>query len=166
MLRERLDTVGTTYQETSIDISSFVNALQGEVLRIKQVWFEWTSDNGGAILGADVGANQGASGNAQLMTESNTTIQPFTNNAMIAKNNLYVHANATSDIDFIAQDSGLNPYDFEDGYIVPTDAIFLAVNQSADSFASNIRVSVLMECEIVRLSKQDLQAVLVAQTLG
>ena len=170
ILRDAVDTDGTTFTQTSLDISGFVNALNGEVLRIKQVFFEWTSDNGGAILGTDVSASgpDGASANAQLTSDSNTTIQPFTNVGMIAKNNIYAHVDSTESITNIYQDSGLNPYDFEDGYLVATDTLYLAVNQnsSPDNWASNIRVSVLMECEIVKLSLEDAQAVLVSQTLG
>ena len=55
-LRKEQDTNGTTFAEGSIDVSSFVNVLQGELLRVKQCWFSWTSDNGSSVQGADLGA--------------------------------------------------------------------------------------------------------------
>ena len=50
-------TTATGFQQAKIDISSFVNVLQGEVLRIKQIWFQWQDDSGGPIAAATVGAN-------------------------------------------------------------------------------------------------------------
>ena len=66
----------------------------------------------------------------------------------------------------ITNETSVNPVDFDDGYLVATDSIHLGVNQSADSFANNIRCSIMLECEIVKLSLTDAQAVLVSQTVG
>jgi len=165
-LRKEQDTDGTDYIEGSIDVSSFVNVLEGELLRIKQVWFSWTSDQGGPVLGADLGASKGCSAVACVNTEANTAIGGFTRNSLVAKNTLYAHTDSNTDIDFISNETSVNPVDFDDGYLVATDGIFLGVDQSADSWASNIRCSIMMECEIVKLSLTDAQAVLVSQTVG
>ena len=58
-----------------------------------------------------------------------------------------------------------NPKDLDDGYLVATDALHLNLNMG-DAFANDIRVYVMMECEIVKLSLSDAQAVLVSQTIG
>ena len=84
-------TTATGFQQAKIDISSFVNVLQGEVLRIKQIWFQWQDDSGGPIAAATVGANNGASADAQVTVESQTGRANFTNNAVIAKNTVYSH---------------------------------------------------------------------------
>ena len=169
-LRKEQDTNGTTYAEGSIDVSSFVNVLEGELLRVKQVWFSWTSDNGGPVAGTDVrasGAVQGASAVACVNTQSQTSIKGFTSNALMAKNTLYAHVDSTANIDMITNETSVNPVDYDDGYLVATDGIFLGINQSAvDTWASDIRCSIMLECEIVKLSLTDAQAVLVSQTVG
>ena len=169
-LRMERSTNGTAFAEVEMDISSFVNVLAGEVLRVKQVWFEWTSDDGGTINGTDVaasGAVAGASAFASLCSQSFTSVKGIVDNSTIAKNQIYVHIDATANIDFMHEDTGLNPVDFNDGFYVATDGIHLGVDQNtADSFANDIRISCLMECEIVKLSLSDAQAVLVSQTLG
>ena len=66
----------------------------------------------------------------------------------------------------ITNSTSVNPADLEDGFLVATDAIYLNIDQSADAFAANINASVMMECEIVKLSLSDAQAVLVSQTVG
>jgi len=169
-LRRETDTDGTTFNQTSVDVSSFVNVLNGELLRIKQIWFSWTSNNGGPINGTDVrasGAVQGASAVACVTTESQTALSGFSRSSLAAKNTLYVHVDATANIDMITNETSVNPVDFDDGYLVATDAIFLGVDQSSvDSFADDIRCSIMMECEMVKLSLTDAQAVLVSQTIG
>lgn len=169
-LRKEQDTNGTTFAEGSIDVSSFVNVMDGELLRIKQCWYSWTSDNGGSIAGTDVrasGAAQGASAIACVTTETQTAVSGFTRNSLVSKNQIYAHVDSTANIDMITNETSVNPVDFDDGYLIATDAIFLGVNQNGvDSWANDIRCSIMLECEIVKLSLSDAQAVLVSQTLG
>lgn len=159
-------TAGTGFQQQEIDVSSFVNVLQGEVIRVKQAWFEWNSDQGGPILSADVGANNGASADAQITVESMSTRANFTNNAVMAKNTVYTHCSGAGELDFYATEMGMNPTDYEDGFLVATDGIFIGISNSGDPFTADIRVSMKLECEIVKLSLSDAQAVLVSQTIG
>ena len=160
-------TDGATMQSTSTDVSSFVNVLDGELLRIKQIWWQWGSDGGGPVRGADLGASAGCSATASISTESRTTVGSMSSNDIVSQNTLYAHSDSGTNIDFIGNETSANPSDFDDGYLVATDAIFLNVNQgSGDTFANDIAVTAMMECEIVKLSLSDAQAVLVSQTVG
>jgi hypothetical protein len=169
-LRKTLTSDGATFAQDSLDISSFVNLTDGECVRIKNIWFEWTSDDFFTISGTDIaasGAAAGASISGQVTTDSKSTIHSFAATGMVAKNNLYAHIDATANIDFISQDTGLNPYDFQDGYIVATDSIYFGAKGSAvDTWANDLMMTVLLECETVKLSKDDATALLVGQTLG
>lgn len=166
-LRKVQDTNGATMATSSIDISSFVNVLEGELLRVKQIWWDWTSDNGGPVLGADVGgATKGSSAQASVSSESRTTVGSLENNSVLAKNTLFAATNSNTQIDFITDRTSVNPKDFDDGFLIATDAVHLNVNQSAEGFSNNVRVCIMMECEIVKLSLSDAQAVLVSQTVG
>jgi len=165
-LRDSVISDTTTFVSSSTDISSFVNPLEGELLKIKQIWWEWGTDGGGPILNADVGSNNGASAFASVSTESRSVVGSFTNNDIVSVNTLYVHGDSNGQIDMITNSTSVNPADLEDGFLVATDAVYLNIDQSADTFAANINASVMMECEIVKLSLSDAQAVLVSQTLG
>jgi len=169
-LRQYVTLDGATYNETTIDISSYVNVLDGHVLRVKRAWSEWTSDNGKPITGTDIaasGATAGASAAGQVTTETRTGIINFTNSNLMLKNQVYAHVDATANIDFLTEDEGLNPMDFENGYLVATEGLFFGIDSSdVDTWAANINFSVMLECEIVKLSLSDAQAVLVSQTLG
>ena len=160
------------FTQDSIDISSFVNLTQGECLRIRNIWFEWTDTDNQSLDGANVGANgtaKGVSCAGQVTTDSKTAVHSFGSTGMVAKNDIYAHIGASTDLDFVQQSTGLNPYDFEDGYIVATDAIYFGTimpDTAAYRFLTNINMTCLLECETVRLSKEDATALLVGQTLG
>ena len=165
-LRDKLATNGATFATTSIDISSFVNVLEGELLRIKQVWWDWSTDGGGPIVGADLGASKGCSALASISTESRTTTGDLSNNDIVSLNYIYAHSDSNTLIDMITNNTSVNPADYDDGYLVATDAIHLNVDESANTFANPVMAQCLMECEIVKLSLSDAQAVLVSQTVG
>lgn len=168
-LRQYVTMNGTTFNEQSLDISSFVNPLQGEVLRIKQSWTDWTEGSqpitGDAIHAA--GAAGGASAGGQVTTASRTGLINLTNNDLVTKSTLYAHVDATANVDYMQQQEGLNPVDFDDGYMVATDTLYFGINSNdTDTWAKNsvIAYSVMLECEVVKLSLADAQAVLVSQT--
>jgi len=165
-LRKTTTTDGATFTTSSIDVSSFIDVLNGELIRVKQVWWEWQSDAGGPILGADLGASKGCSAFASVSTESRTTVGSLGSTDIMAMNYIYAHTDAATDIDFIGSNDSINPKDFDDGFLVATDAIHVNTGNSADVFANDVRVTAMLECEIVKLSLSDAQAVLVSQTIG
>lgn len=165
-LRDSAETDGAaTFVTTSTDVSSFVNVLDGELLRVKQIWWQWGDDSGGPVKGADLGASKGCSAVASLSTETRTNVGGISSSNIISQNSLYAHSDSATLIDFISNETSANPKDLDDGYLVATDAIHLNVNMG-DAFANDVRVVVMMECEIVKLSLSDAQAVLVSQTVG
>ena len=165
-LSTQVDGGKDAFAQASIDISSFVNVLQGELLRVKQIWFQWGSDAGGPVLAADIGTSNSSSADVQVTVESHTDRANFTHNSVMAKNTIYTAVDASDDLVFYATEMGMNPTDYDDGYLVATDTIYLGLPYSGDPFANEIRCSIKLECEIVSLSLSDAQAVLVSQTIG
>jgi len=165
-LRDTISTDGANFQSSATDISSFVNVLEGEILRVKKIWWEWRSDDGSAILNSDVGVNNTSSAMASVSSESRTTVGAIRNSSVLSGNIIYVHGDSNGQIDMITNETSSNPADFDDGYLIATDALYLNVDQTVDSFAADVNVAVMMECEMVKLSLSDAQAVLVSQTVG
>ena len=140
-------------------------------MRINKCWFEWTSDDGGPIEVADVGADETCSAVAQLTTESQTGIQPLSNTSMIAKHQIYhttEDVSGTNLMSMIHEDNSMNPADFNDGFLVANDTIQFGVSASPSphTYAANIRCVVLLECEQVKMTASDAQAVLLSQAIG
>jgi hypothetical protein len=168
-LRKSVETNGSTYNSGNIDISAYVNPLEGEVLRVNKVWGEWASDNGGSILTSDVDATDGtASAMAQLTTVSQDSIKVMTNSSLFFKTQLYCsvdNASGTQLFTLMREDNAMNPTNFEEGFLVASDIIQVGVNctPAPQSFVSDIEFQVLIECERVKMSEKDAFAVLSAQ---
>jgi len=170
-LRKAVDTSAATHVTADIDISAYIDTLKGHVLRVNQVWFEWTSDNGGPITVADIGADHSVAAAAQLTTESQTTIQPLTNTSVLAKHQIYISTediSGTNIISMFHEDRVMNPADFDDGFLVANDTIQLGVNDLASPgvFTNPVRCSVMLECEQVKMTAKDAQAILLSQAIG
>jgi len=167
-IRQYIAMDGINFAQASIDVSSFVNVLDGEVLKIKRVWTDWTEGSapitGDAIAAS--GAAAGASAGGQVTTESRTGLINLSNTKLIAKNTLYAHIDATANIDYMQQQEGLNPLDFEDGKLVATDTLYFGIKSNdVDTWAKDITYTVMMECVIFKMSLSDAQAVLVSNSL-
>jgi len=171
-LRKAVDTNSTAFNSSNIDISAYIDTLKGHVLRINQVWWEWTSDDGGPIETADVHASDGTcSAVAQLTTESQDGVQPLSNTSMIAKHQIYHTVDNTSGtllMTMIHEDDSMNPADFNSGFLVANDTIQLGVSSSPSphTYANDIRAVVLLECEQVKMTAKDAQAILLSQAIG
>jgi len=165
-LTKAVNTSSQAYNQAELDISSFVNVLQGEVVRVKQAWFNFASDNGMPIQGADLGASKGCSATAAITVESHDARASFGHNSVMAGTAIYAHTDSNTDVDWLLIQSSMNPSDFEDGFLVATDAIYIQIAPGTDAFAADINCTMKLECEIVKLSLSDAQATLVSQTLG
>jgi hypothetical protein len=170
-LRKAVDTDGGTFASSDIDISAYIDTLKGNVLRVSKVWFEWTSDDGGPIETADVGADKTCSAVAQITTESQTGIQPLSNTSMVAKHQIYHttdNTSGTNNFIMIHEDTAMNPADFDDGFLVANDTIQLGLSQSPSphTYDNNIRCVIMLECEQVKMSASDAQAILLSQAIG
>jgi len=170
-LRKAAQTDGIAFNSADIDISAFIDTLEGKVLRVNQVWFEWTSDDGGPIESADIGTDETCSAVAQITTESQTGIVPLTNTSMMAKHQIYhttEDVSGTNLISMIHEDNSMNPADFNEGFLVANDTIQLGVSASPSphTYAADIRCTIVLECEKVKMTAGDAQAVLLSQALG
>jgi hypothetical protein len=169
-LRKGVDTNAGTAATANIDISAYIDTLKGHVLRINQVWFEWTSDDSGPIEPTDVGTDKTAAAGAQLCSESQTSLVSLTNTSLIAKHQVYLatdNQSGTNNLITYHEDRAMNPADFDSGYLVANDTIQLLVKDDPSfPFAVPVRCSVLLECEQVKMSAADAQAILLSQAIG
>jgi len=169
-LRKTVETNGATYASGNIDVSAYVNPLDGDVLRVKKCWFEWASDSGGPVLAADVNSTDGtASAMAQLTTLSQDSIKQMTNSSLFAKHQITMTVDNTSGTTLIilkSEDFAMNPAEFTDGFLVASDTIQLGVNcaPSPQTFASDIECQVIIECERVKMSEKDAFALISEQS--
>lgn len=157
-----------TFTTTNIDVSAYVDPLDGKVLRVKQVWGEWASDNGGTIKTADVGVDVTAAAMAQLTSVSQTSIKPMTNSSLFFKTQLYCatdNQSGTNNLILMREDNAMNPADYADGFFVASDVIQVGVHEAASphGFAAPVEFQVLIEAERVRMSEKDAFSIISTQ---
>lgn len=154
--------------EVGIDLGSYVDALGKSVLRIKSITARYTVDD--AALGHvhDIkisAAGPGAEARAswQLTTQSQTTMVPMTDKSLIASGSLQV-ANATANPNAwtaYGEDVDVNPQEWDGGYLVGVEQIYLAGYQS--NFALPQVVGVLLECQVETMTQNSAMALALSQ---
>lgn len=150
------------YQQTPIDLGTYVNALEKSVLRIKSVQVSYSDATGRSL---DVNPNDVGVAQYQLLTQSQTDIVLASDNAVIASGRVHqFRDNAVAGLATIVSDSNdLNPVTFgTDGYIVAVDTIFLGGSGSL-GFAEEPFVSVILECQVETLTTAKAMALALSQ---
>ena len=150
---------GTTYNQTSVDLGAFVDALGKSILRIHNIQARIISLNNLAMPQAN--ANTYNAG-FQLTTQTQSGLVSFTNRALIAAGTLCVGTSATS-ITSLSETNDLMPQDFTNGYLVAVDQIFLGVDQSAVADTGEVRAEIILECSVETLSQSAAMALALSQ---
>lgn len=151
-----------TFREVSIDLGTYVNALEKSVLRIKSVSVMYSDGFGtsSVISAGDVGVAQ-----YQLTTQSKDAPVLLSDTSVIASGRIHEYRESTTAgiATQTSQDSDMNPAMFgTDGYIVAVDTIFLG-GQASTAFAGDKYVSVVLECQVESLTTAKAMALALSQ---
>tara|TARA_R110000823_G_C15909427_1_gene497620 strand:- start:1221 stop:1733 length:513 start_codon:yes stop_codon:yes gene_type:complete len=125
-IRASVDPPLGTYDETIIDLGSFVNALSKDVLRIHSVECRYPNPSLNAT-----GAPQLGTQSWQLTTQPQTGIVPLTNRSLIASGKMTAAWN--DDIlgtfggvpSMVTQETDIGPQGWETGYLVAVEQLSL-----------------------------------------
>ena len=164
-IRQKVETTtaGTFIQET-IDLGAFVDALGRSVLRIKSISVQY-ADASSLIQPISVAANHVNKFAWQLTTQSQSALVYADDRAVIASGSLTLANNSsTADkLSMMDEVADLNPTDWEGGYLVGVDAIYLGVNQKAVPPEGAVAVSLVLECVSTTLTKEAAMALALSQ---
>jgi len=166
-------------ETVAMDLSAYVDPLNGKVLKINKVTFV-VDDGSGEALPVDAfyptsTAASGGCWTAQLATGTQTSIKGVNDNRNIATKFTYValisqviDATAASQAD-TTKEAG-TVWSFENfmvpdmGYYVAADTLTFMAQHQLDLQAS-IRHTVVIECEKIKLPASDVNFLLVNQTI-
>jgi hypothetical protein len=129
----------STFSETEVSLGAFVDALGQSVLHIKQIQVQYT--------------------NADQITGVITTT--VADRAMIASGS-FTASRLTGGFVLNNEVSDPNPSEWEDGFIVAVDSIFLG-GHNFTTMNSGVNVALVMECEVVKLTKEAALALALSQ---
>ncbi len=154
-IRGTVDTNGTTYAQTSIDLGSYVDALGKSVLRIHNIAVEY-----GTPLESYAGAADSSTSVAfQLTTQSQTALVDVADRSLISSGTLAIATGAGA-VAMMSESLNIAPQDWTKGYLVAVEQIYLAVDQS---FAHVNQVGIVLECTVETLSQSAAMALALSQ---
>ena len=148
-------TNGLTFNQSAIDLGSYVDALGKSVLRIHNISVQYGVPNG-AYAGAP---NSSTSSSFQLTTQSQTDLVAISNRSLISSGTLSIATGAT---EVVMMDSGLDvgPQDWTDGYLIAVEQLYLGVDQTFDHVS---QVSIVLECTVETMTQAAAMALALSQ---
>ena len=147
---------GTTYEQSEIDLGSFVNlgVSKSTLLRIHNVSVQITDST--APIG--VIQNDGATKIChQLTTQSESGIVTANNKALICSGSMQLYNAQTAEdgsaaadftTGFASHDFDIAPQQFTKGYLCAVDALFLGVDLSSALSTGDVKVCYVLECTL------------------
>jgi len=157
-IRATVETDSTNFQQTSLDLGSFVDALGKTVMRIHNCSVAFGSPLSG-IQTIPVAAD--ASCGWQLTTQSQGSLVGMANRSVISSGNLLLQGDAAGAIQVLSESLDIAPQDWDGGYLVAVESIFLGVDQvTADLFDE---VSIVLECTVETMTAAASMALALSQ---
>ena len=98
----------------------------------------------------------------QLTTQTQTALVSFTERSLIAAGTLSV-GEANGSIVAMSETNDLMPQDFENGYLVAVDTIFLGIDQNIASDLGEVQAQLILECTVETLSQSAAMALALSQ---
>ena len=156
-IRATVDTDGVNFNQTSIDLGSFVDALGKTVLRIHNVATQYQSAGTAPV----VPANNNAVCAFQLTTQSQTAMVGSINRSSISTGSLLIAGDAGQVAQTVSESLDIAPQYWTGGYLVAVESIFLGVDQSIASMIDE--VTVVLECTVETMTAAASMALALSQ---
>lgn len=151
----------TAFYQDSIDLGSFVNALEKSVLRIHSVSAMVTDSNARTL---NIAADTGAAAQWQLTTQTKGDVVFASDRSLISSGQIIANnSNAAEGVaTSVHQDYDVLPQTWVQGYLVATDVIYLGGSAST-GFAEDAYVSLVLECTVETMSQADAMSLALSQ---
>ena len=152
-----------TFQQTSIDLGAFVDALGKSVLRIHNCHVQISDDAGNAAQVA--AASDSAACQFQLTTQTQTDTVLASDKSVIATGIVYaVNSFGSDEFPQVYQDMDILPQNWTNGYLVAVEEIYLGGEASTGWLAAeNLTVTIVLECTSETLSEKAAMALALSQ---
>jgi hypothetical protein len=150
-----------SFQQTSIDLGAYVDALGKSVLRIHNIAVKYADSINGVV---NTSPNSNATANFQITTQSQTGLVSLEEKSTIATGQLIVfNDTAVVGVPSSTTDAfDMSPQHWTNGYLVGVEQIYLG-GAASTGFAEDVYVSVVMECTVETLSQSAAMALALSQ---
>lgn len=162
-LRANVSQAGASFQQTEIDLGSFVNfgSKGAQLLRIHNV--EWSIADDGTPMGGPYANNATLNIGVQLTTQSQTAIVRLDDLSVVASGKYEIHATSGSVPTWSQDTRDVLPQNWRNGYLIGVDTLYLSTgaDQTADSGTYN--VSIVMECTLEPATQANATSLAISQ---
>lgn len=159
-IRAKTTTTLGNFEQTSIDLGAYVDALGKSVLRIHNMAVQTFPND--VEDDWSITANSDAKLTYQLTTQSQAGMIDATDKSVVATGGLQIiNDSANPGITFLSQDSDILPQEWTQGYLVGVEQIYLGAQ--GDPQLATANVVVVLECTVETLSQNAAMALALSQ---
>jgi len=162
-IRAEVDTNGSTFAQTEIDLGSFVNlgVQKSTLLRVHRLACTYLDEgNPNHAINETVTNSKVA---WQLTTQSQAAIvYPGSDKSVVSCGGLDIFADGTRTI-FVDEASGVNPEEWTNGFLVGVDSMYLGTNMSNALDSGNLTIGIVMECTLESATQASATALALSQ---
>ena len=163
-IRQTLD-IGndTNFYERSIDLGSYVDALNQSILKLHRVEVAFTDNTGRSLSMA--AADQAAVAQFQLTTQSQSNIVLPSDRSIVASGKMEAYTPSITPSPLAASSSNsfdVSPQQWTNGYLVATEQLFLGGSANT-TFAGDVYVSVIIEATVEKMSSAKAMSLALSQ---
>jgi hypothetical protein len=144
------------FEQGTIDLGAYVDALGKSVLRIHNVAVTFSDSTGRSLNVTTAAAAQ-----FQLTTQTQSDIVLPSDKAVIASGRLTADG-AGALANYVSHDFDVLPQHWTNGYLVGVEQIYLG-GAASTGFAGNVYVSVVMECTVETMTSNAAMALALSQ---
>ena len=164
-IRAQVDTAndGSTYNQTEIDLGSFVNlgVSKSTLLRVHNIAVSYLDAASASNAINETATNSKVSW--QLCTQSQTNIvYPGADKSVVSSGGLDIFADGTRTI-FVGEAPDVNPQNWSKGYLVGVDSMFLGSRESNALDSGPLTIGVVMECTLETATQASATALALSQ---
>ena len=159
-IRATTEFAGSAFNQTSVDLGAYVDALGKSVLRIHNIAVQW----GDPIEAPnETGTGLHITNAYQLTTQSQTDMVDVTDKSVIASGRLQLHTGGAGETTVVNDFADISPQDWTGGYLIGVEQIYLGVDSSSGNAMNLTRCSIVLECTVETLSQSAAMALALSQ---
>jgi len=165
-IRAKVQTDGTNYAQAEIDLGSFVNlgVSKSTLLRVHRIDHQWRDSVDPGQAAFDQDANAQATYVWQLTTQTQGAVVTMDDKSVVASGSL-ICGNSTTvagNLTLLTDVTDLSPAEFQNGYLVGVDSMFLGVDCSIAP-SNAIDCCIIMECTLETATQANSVALALSQ---
>ena len=148
------------FAQGSIPLGSYVDALGQAVLRVHNVEYEWTKEDG---TPPTMTGNSASPASFQITTQSQSQLVTLFDKSTMAKGMLWArNSDTTTNPPAQTYNDSHAPQHFSNGYLVAVETLYLG-SQIGTDWTSDIVCNVVLECTVEKMSREAAMALSLSQ---